>query len=362
MCSSDLLGIGLSHLTNYWFPWLIIVTGQIPCALLWRLVTERRDRATARTITGGYPTQKVTPVNPPTKPVSAVDKIFPFATEELMPDVPEYDLVGSPIGEGSFGKVWLVRNAIGQWQALKVIYQSKFGDNTKPFEAELQGLMRYKPVSELHPGLLRIELVSRKKPEGYFYYVMELGDSETPGWQQDPSRYRARDLETVRDQAPNRCLPVSECLRLAIILADALDFLHRQGLTHRDIKPANVIFVNGRPKLADIGLVANVRPVDEAHTQIGTPGYMPPPPEPAGTIRADIYALGMVLYVIGTGKDPAYFPEISTTLIETSGNSEFLRLNDIILTACQPDPARRYQTTADMLKALREAAKKSSPA
>ena len=78
--------------------------------------------------------------------------------------------------------------------------------------------------------------------------------------------------------------------KLKSILADALDFLHRQGLIHRDIKPSNVIFVNNRPKLADIGLVADIRPPERINTLVGTPGYMPPLPERPGTVQADIYA------------------------------------------------------------------------
>src|SRR5260370_2677396 len=45
-------------------------------------------------------------------------------------------------------------------------------------------------------------------------------------------------------------------------LADALEFLHQNGLTHRDIKPQNVIYINGQPKLANLGLVAEIRPPD----------------------------------------------------------------------------------------------------
>jgi serine/threonine protein kinase len=183
---------------------------------------------------------------------------------------------------------------------------------------------------------------------------MELGDSRTPGWEQNPTTYKPNDLESVRKQSDGRRLPFAECVRIGTILADALDFLHRQGLTHRDIKPSNVIFVNGRPKLADVGLVTDIRPPELVHTWVGTAGYMPPPPERTGTAQADIYALGMVLYVISTGRDPDLFPALSTTLMERSGHADSIRLNAVILKACQPDCAQRYQTTSEMLRALQE--------
>src|SRR5205085_8246530 len=120
-------------------------------------------------------------------------------------------------------------------------------------------------------------------------------------------------------------------------LTETLEFLHQQGLTHRDIKPQNIIFVSNRPKLADVGLTAEIRPIDKERTFVGTPGYMPPPPEPPGTPQADIYALGMVLYVLSTGRNAAYFPEISTTLVHSPSPADFFPLNNVILKACHPD-------------------------
>ena len=79
---------------------------------------------------------------------------------------------------------------------------------------------------------------------------------------------------------------------------------------------------------------------------------MPPPPEKPGTLQGDIYALGMLSYVISTGRDPGFFPDLATTLMERSGHVEFVKLNAIILKACQPDLAQRYQNTAEMLAAL----------
>src|SRR6266700_2307155 len=56
-------------------------------------------------------------------------------------------------------------------------------------------------------------------------------------------------------------LPFEDCVQIGLALTSALAHLHRHGLVHRDIKPSNIIFVNGAPKLADIGLVTGA---DEA--------------------------------------------------------------------------------------------------
>jgi serine/threonine protein kinase len=128
-------------------------------------------------------------------------------------------------------------------------------------------------------------------------------------------------------------------------------------LTHRDIKPQNIIFVNGEPKLADLGLIAEIRPPEQKRTFVGTPGYMPPPPELPGTPQADIYALGIVLYVLSTGRGTAFFPEVSTTLAGDAESVGFFALNTIILKACQPDPAQRYASALEMHRALQQAQK-----
>jgi serine/threonine protein kinase len=125
-------------------------------------------------------------------------------------------------------------------------------------------------------------------------------------------------------------------------------------LTHRDIKPQNIIFVKGQPKLADVGLTAEIRPEEAERTFVGTPGYMPPLPERPGTAQADIYALGMVLYVLSTGRTPTFFPEIATTLVQNPEPADFFALNSVILKACEPDCAKRYKSAAELHRALME--------
>jgi hypothetical protein len=330
--------ISWSYFTNYWFPWLVIVGGQVPCALGWALATGIRRALEKRAV--------------------SVSLSFPrvAAAVEELPDAPDYELFNPPFGEGAYGKVWLARNAAGQWRALKAVYLANFDQNTDPYEREFSGIKKYQPVSDKHPGLLRVEFVSEKLA-GYFYYVMELGDPLEPGWEQEPSTYKPRDLVSERARSHRRRLPVRECVRIGLALSDALDFIHRQGLTHRDIKPQNIIFVNGQPKLADLGLITEIRPPEQERTLVGTPGYMPPPPERPGTPQADIYALGMVLYVLSTGRSAAYFPEIATTLVEGGDPADFFPLNTVILKACQPDPAQRYASAAEMHRALQEAQK-----
>jgi hypothetical protein len=80
---------------------------------------------------------------------------------------------------------------------------------------------------------------------------------------------------------------------------------------------------------------------------------MPPVPEPPGSVQADIFGLGMVLYVISTGQETQAFPELSNSLVE-SGQADYLLLNPVILKACQIDRSMRYSSAAEMGAALRE--------
>ena len=86
-------------------------------------------------------------------------------------------------------------------------------------------------------------------------------------------------------------MPLAECLDLGLAMTSALAHLHKHGLVHRDVKPSNIIFVGAMPKLADIGLVAEM---SKARSFVGTDGFIPP--EGPGSPSADLYSLGKVLY------------------------------------------------------------------
>jgi CHASE2 domain-containing sensor protein len=320
--------VSISYFTNYWFPWLIVAGAQIPCALGWSAFMSLRRRSDAN------------------RAVAAPAE----------PRTPGYELIQPPLGEGAYGKVWLARNKAGQWRALKIIYAAKFAGNAAPFDREFSGIKRYQPISGQHPALLRVDLVSAKHPE-CFYYAMELADSMQAGWQANPSLYQPWDLQNERMQSPKRRLPIRRCLEIGVTLCEALEFLHERGMTHRDIKPQNIVFVNGQPKLADLGLITEIRPDSEndERTNVGTPGYLPPAPEKPGTVAADLYALGMVLYVAGTGRTAAQFPEMATTLIDSEEPRNYFLLNKIILKACEPLPQNRYPTARNMGEALQAA-------
>lgn len=333
-----------SHYSRFWFPWLVLAGGEIPCALVWAIGMQRLRRAQDST---ANKIAQYTPV------IRVPDTPAEDAPLEPMPEIPDYELVRAPFGQGAYGKVWLARNAVGQWQALKVIYLAKFNNDPIPFEREFNGIRRYKPVSDKHPGLLRIDFVSKKRPD-FFYYVMELGDSLDAGWEKEPSIYKPCDLANASLRVKGKRLPILECLRIGIGLSEALEFLHQQGLTHRDIKPRNIIFVNGQPKLADVGLVGQIGPIGDQTTYVGTPAYLPPPPEHAGTPQADIFALGMVLYVLSSGHDPMSFPDIATTLAESGELAAFLPFNEVLRKACHPDRTKRYSSAAELRQQLEQ--------
>src|SRR5438034_6362885 len=123
-----------------------------------------------------------------------------------------------------------------------------------------------------HPGFVNILHVGRNEPSSYFYYIMELGDDENQGQTIVPESYSAKTLANMLRRRGK--LPVGECVDLALQLTSALDFLHQHRLIHRDIKPSNIIFVNGAPKFADVGLVTDIESKPRTVTYLGTEGYI----------------------------------------------------------------------------------------
>lgn len=259
------------------------------------------------------------------------------------PPIPEHELV-RPIGSGSGGIVWLARNALGTFRAVKII-RADSSQRRGSFQIELNGVHKFEPVSRLHDGLVDILQVGGSEAAGYFYYVLELADDVKTGQMIDPERYVPRTL--AHDLRHRGQLPIAECVRLGAALASALGFLHRHNLIHRDIKPSNIIFVNGFLKLADIGLVSKIA---EPGRHMGTVGFIPP--EGAGTARADVYSLGKVLYEMSTGRDRNDYPELPQRLTDTAEDRDLVQFNKIVLKACRADAGRRYQSADELLSGL----------
>ena len=255
--------------------------------------------------------------------------------QEAPPPVPDYELLRR-IGRGSYGEVWLARGVTGIYRAVKVVYRNHF-ENAEPFEREFRGLRDFAAISLQAKGQMALLHISRNDALGFFYYVMELADDANSGRAFDPATYVPLSLKEWRRRQGR--VPASAVVTTGVELASALAALHAIGLVHRDIKPSNAILVNGQAKLADIGLVAGV---SEAHTFIGTAGYVPP--EGPGSPAADVFALGCVLYELATGLDREEFPRLPPDLDRWPDRTLFLALNEVILRACEADPRRRYPT------------------
>lgn len=271
------------------------------------------------------------------------------------PTIPDHEIL-SMIGEGAFGKVWLARSVTGAYRAVKVVRRADY-QNGSQYEREFHGILKFEPISRNHPGLMSILQVGRhdaeKDEERYYYYVMELADDVEMGRDIDPEKY-VPDTFAERIHRSNRAEP-EFCIEQGVILAEGLGFLHSGGLIHRDIKPPNIVFLNGRACLADIGLVA----ATGDKTFVGTEGFLAP--EGPGTKSADIYALGMVLYELSTGKDRLDFPDVPTVIEEGPDSGLWRRVNRVVCRACAKSPERRYESGEEMALALKgEALRKNS--
>ncbi len=184
---------------------------------------------------------------------------------------------------GSYGEVWLARDAMQKWRAVKIIARGKSPAETdRGYEREFKALKHYEEISHKDSSLMRIVAVGRDAEDRYFYYSMELADDARTGSPFQPrnddefpglsaAEYRPRTLRSVL-RARDRLEPRA-CVEYAAALAAGLEQVHAAGLLHRDIKPDNIIFVHGRPKLADIGLMTLS---DSTYSFAGTMAYLAP--------------------------------------------------------------------------------------
>ena len=241
------------------------------------------------------------------------------------------------IGRGAYGEIWLARSLTGAFRAVKVVHRTTF-ESARAFQREFQGMSSFEPISRAHPGFVDILHVGRTSE--YLYYIMELADDHVAGRKVDPLHYVPRTLKTDLDH--RRSLSAAESIQLGISLTQALQELHDAGLTHRDIKPSNIIFIDGVPKLADIGLVA----ATGQRSFVGTEGYVPP--EGPGTPQADVFSLGKVLYEMSTGKDRLDFPELDSQFTRRTDKQDLLRLNEVLINACAGDARKRYASASSM--------------
>src|SRR5688572_30529514 len=97
-----------------------------------------------------------------------------LAVSSSPPRVPDHELLRC-IGHGSYGEVWLARNILGEFRAVKMIYRRSF-EHERPFEREFEGIQKFEPISRAHPSQLNILHVGRNEGAECFYYVMELAD------------------------------------------------------------------------------------------------------------------------------------------------------------------------------------------
>lgn len=272
-------------------------------------------------------------------------------TEGTTPIVPDHDIVRM-IGSGAYGEVWLARSVTGAYRAVKVVWREDFADEAL-FIREFEGVLNYEPIARDIPGLVHILHVGQHRGDNpHYFYVMELADDAYTGIHLEPESYVPRTLQSDMKQYGKRAMPLDYVLEVGCQLARALEALHAENLTHRDVKPSNIVFVNGRAKLADAGLVAT----SNQRAFVGTEGYIPP--EGPGSPRADVYALAKVLYEMSTGLDRLNFPALPENLPEGTEHRRWLKFNQLICRSAEPKIGKNSiataQAFAERLEELRD--------
>ena len=249
------------------------------------------------------------------------------------------------LGSGGMGEVYRAEDlALGQEVALKFLPEKLTGNE--------EALARFRSEVRIarqvsHPNVCRVYDVSQV--EGHFFLTMEYVDGE--------------DLASLLGRIGR--LPADKALEIARKLCAGLAAAHEKGVLHRDLKPGNLMLDGrGQVLLTDFGLAGLADQIAATEVGSGTPAYMAPE-QLAGkevTVRSDIYALGLVLYEIFTGKRPFEgntLAELMRARRETTPDSPSALIRDldpaverVILRCLEPDPSRRPASALAVAAAL----------
>jgi len=193
------------------------------------------------------------------------------------------------LGQGGMGAVFRVVSPEGEKCAMKLLALDLSGD----LKARSRFKHECRVLRELdHPRIVRAlsDLVEQAERS---FYVMELVKGEDLGKRLDRSKQ----------------LPVDDSIAIVEDVLEALEAAHAKGILHRDVKPSNVfVEESGRAKLGDFGIafVAGATRLTRPGTTLGTPEFMAPElargEEP--TVRTDLYAVGILLWMLIEGKPP----------------------------------------------------------
>ncbi|HUH02686.1 MAG TPA: serine/threonine-protein kinase [Kofleriaceae bacterium] len=266
--------------------------------------------------------------------------------------------IKSKLGEGGMGSVYLaVHPLIGKQVALKVLHQ-EFASNR---DVVARFFTEAKSVNDIqHPNIVDIVDYGELHIDGgeMVYFIMEFLDGDSLS-------------NLIRMHAP---LPPERALAIYMQIADALAASHQTGVVHRDLKPDNVILIKrGRQtdfaKVLDFGiakLTGDQPGSRRTRTGIvmGTPAYMSPEQcEGRGNVdhRTDIYALGILLYEMITGRVPftgeGYGEVLVQHLTQAPTRPSTIRavsphVEMIVLKALEKNPLARYPSMEEFMKAL----------
>jgi eukaryotic-like serine/threonine-protein kinase len=259
--------------------------------------------------------------------------------------VGDYEVV-RVLGTGGLGEVYEVRHSISQRaEAMKVLLpeQHTGADIGERFRREIQmlGALSHPHIASLHNAFYH---------EGQLIMVMELVSGET---------LRSKSVRTL--------LSVPQVLRYARQILSALDYAHQRGVVHRDIKPSNImITTDDVVKLLDFGIAISDRSADLTAPGfvVGSISYMSPEQISGdkATIRSDIYAVGVTLYEVLTGRLPvggtsnfaimrAHLTEQPLAPIELNPRLPVV-LSSAILKALEKKPEDRFASAQEFLSAL----------